>query len=91
MKVTIVKRPSNVVKLSDLQHKDTFRRSDPYGDNCDFLLIGHNAMLDVIHSSGKLVDGGARLMVYNINTGVIGSMRGTLDVVQTVAELTINA
>jgi hypothetical protein len=90
MKVTINKAKSRVVPLSSLGIKDTFRRAHPYAGDCDFLIVGQNTSLIVMHESGKLTDSSRQVMIYNILTGVLGSMSGSVDVIQTESELTIN-
>jgi len=84
-----VNRKEKAVKLSTLQIRDTFRRQFPLDGDCDFLLLGNNSMLTVVHGSGTIKDGGPRLLVLNINTGTIGSMPSRDSVVKTESELTI--
>jgi hypothetical protein len=91
MKITVKKAKNAVVQLGSLKIKDTFRRATYRACKNDFLLIGNNSMLQVNHSSGLLRDDGARLLVYNIDTGVIGSMLATVEVVKTDAEMVIYA
>ena len=90
MRVKVNRKVVGVVELNTLNIRDTFRREVALDGDHDFILLGNNSRLTVMHSTGQLKDVGERLLVLNINTGTIGSMQSSDNIVRTDSELIIN-